>query len=197
MSLVSEIWKDVVGYEGIYQVSNYGNVRSIDRIIKRGNHSFTKKGQIKATGINNRGYCDIMLCKGAKYEHHVVHKLVALAFIPNPENKDFINHKNGNKLNNCVDNIEWVTMSENNQHAYNTGLKIGAATGKFGELNHSSKAICMVNKTTGKVIKEFSAIHDAAREMKLSATGICAAIKGRSSSCGGYKWIYKTQNKAA
>jgi len=191
-----ENWKDIKGYEGLYQISDKGNIKSIDRSVVRENHFIKLKGQLKQCSINNRGYYSTTLCKNSHYQHFVIHKLVAIAFIPNPDNKEYINHKDGNKLNNSVDNLEWVTMSENNQHAYDIGLKIGAATGLFGALNPSSKPIYMLSKS-GDIIKEFPGIHEAARELNLSATNICAAINGRSGSCGGYKWIHKIQKIAS
>lgn len=189
-----EIWKDINGYYGFYQVSNIGNVRSLNRVVPReGKGSLRLKGHLKLSTVNNRGYYSTTLCKNGIYRHFAIHCLVARAFIENLENKEYVNHKDGNKLNNCVSNLEWNTMSENNKHAYDTGLKKGSALGLYGINNPSSKSICMVDINTNEIIREYPAIHDAARKLNLSATGICAAIKGRSNSCGGFKWIYKSK----
>lgn len=107
----NEQWKDVVGYEGLYQVSTFGRIKSIKNsrekiLVKR------KSGSIK--------YYTICLCKNNKPKYYLIHRLVASAFIPNIDiNKDQVNHKNGNKLDNRMDNLEWVTNLENRKHSYN------------------------------------------------------------------------------
>jgi hypothetical protein len=117
-----EIWKDIVGYEGLYQVSNMGRVKSLDRWVKaKGN---TKKlNKEKIMSVCSKNYNRIILTKDKKEKCHKVCRLVAAAFIPNPFNKATVNHIDGNKLNDCVDNLEWATHSENLKHAFATGLK--------------------------------------------------------------------------
>lgn len=125
-----EIWKEVKGYEGLYEVSNLGRVRSLGRKFPRKNGTIgARKAQIKKqceTGKrkNKQGYlCTRMLDKNNISKAQLVHILVARAFIENPENKPTVNHKDGNKHNNNVDNLEWSTYSENNQHAIDKGLR--------------------------------------------------------------------------
>jgi hypothetical protein len=120
-----EVWRDVVGYEGYYQVSSLGRVRSLDRILDKPNlltgGLTVRKGRL----LRQRelwGYLYVNLCVHDKREHCRVHRLVVTAFIPNPENKPQINHKNGNKRDNRVYNLEWATASENSQHSYSNGL---------------------------------------------------------------------------
>lgn len=105
-----EEWKQVIGYEGLYEVSNTGKVKN------------AQTGREIAIGYVN-GYKRVNLWKNNKYKTKRIHRLVAEAFIPNPENKRTVNHKDGDKLNNNVNNLEWATHSENNKHAYNSGFK--------------------------------------------------------------------------
>lgn len=122
----TEIWKDVIGYEGFYQVSNKGRVRSVTRIIKRTSGDMKFKSRIMAGCVRN-GYKIMPLSKNKTIKAWRVHRLVAIAFIPNPENKAEVNHKNGIRLDNKLDNLEWMTHQENVQHAFRTGLvKVGS-----------------------------------------------------------------------
>lgn len=119
----TEIWLDIVGYEGIYQVSNHGRVRSLQRLVRNGPNTFrTVHGKLLKLDVLSDGYIGIGLHKDDHCKYYKVHRLVANAFIPNPENKPMVNHIDGNKQNNCVDNLEWVTSSENVQHALQIGL---------------------------------------------------------------------------
>lgn len=117
-----EIWKDIIGYEGRYMISNKGQVKSLPRKVNRNNSVQITKEIIKKLRINKSGYNTAYLAIIKSYRHFMVHRLVAIAFIPNKENKPFINHIDGNKLNNHVDNLEWCTSSENIKHAYKNGL---------------------------------------------------------------------------
>lgn len=119
----NELWKDISGKTG-YQVSNLGRVRSVDREIpaKNGGLRFYK-GKILRTSLDTRGYPTAQFQHNSKHSSRLVHRLVAEAFIPNPENKPQINHKDGNKENNHVGNLEWVTPKENMRHAVLSGIK--------------------------------------------------------------------------
>lgn len=117
-----EIWVDIEGYEGMYQISSYGNVRSLDREVHGGYAgTYIRKGAAKALTPDFDGYLSVSLHKDGKDKVFRVHRLVASAFIPNPDNKLEVNHKDLDKTNNHVDNLEWVTRSENEKHAYATG----------------------------------------------------------------------------
>jgi hypothetical protein len=105
-----EIWKDIIGYEGLYQVSNLGNVKSI------------KKNKLMKIGLHADGYNRLWLSKENKSKGFLLHRLIAIHFIPNPNNLPEVNHKDANKLNNSIDNLEWCSHSENMNHANNMGL---------------------------------------------------------------------------
>lgn len=109
-----EEWRQIEGYEGYYEVSNLGRVRSVDRIITDKNGvKYKKNGHISSLINKDNGYMYISLNKNGKRKNHYVHRLVANAFIPNPQNKTCVNHKDYNRKNNSVDNLEWCTQEEN------------------------------------------------------------------------------------
>ena len=118
-----EIWKDVVGYEGFYQVSSLGRIRSYDRHV---NHNYggmaIKKGKILSQTDNSSGYLSVGLTKYNRTRTTRVNRIVAKAFIPNPENKPQVNHRDGSKHNNIASNLEWATASENVIHSWRNGL---------------------------------------------------------------------------
>ena len=112
----NECWKDIEGYEGLYQVSNLGRVKSLRRSAVLGKNIREVKEKIIKPFITNKGYYQILLSKKGKTSHKYVHRLVAMAFIPNPNEYIIINHKDENPLNNCVDNLEWCDYSYNNNY---------------------------------------------------------------------------------
>lgn len=124
-----EVWKDIAGYEGYYQVSDRGRVRSLDRIVLYKKRKI-KPGALRPTGgcirklaTTRGGYTKTILYKNGRPKTYLVHRLVALAFIENPDNKPQVNHKDFNKLNCRADNLEWVTAKENTQYTHASGPK--------------------------------------------------------------------------
>lgn len=117
-----EKWKDILGYEGLYKISNYGNVTSVARVISNGNGIRKSKDLLKTHVDNGHGYFRVCLSKKNTKKYVLVHILIANHFIENPNNLPIINHKDGNKKNNTIDNLEWCTWSHNNKHGYDTGL---------------------------------------------------------------------------
>lgn len=124
---MKEIWKDIKGYEGLYQVSNLGRIKSLERYVKNHDAMQYHEEKIKLATERKRndgkqGYLALQLYRDNKAKNCYVHRLVAEAFIPNPESKPTVNHINGDKHDNRAENLEWATYSENNIHAYVTGL---------------------------------------------------------------------------
>lgn len=175
-----EIWKDINGYEGLYQVSNKGRVRSLDKYDSMGRFH---KGDIISIRIKNRtGYPCIDLYKNGERKNVNVHRLVAEAFIKNPNNYNVVNHVDGDKTNNCVENLEWCTQSHNIKHAYDNNLHnvdIEKAIKK-----KKRKVLCHQNN------KVYNSITEAGKELNLNISKICQVCKGTRSHTGGYTFEY-------
>jgi tRNA nucleotidyltransferase/poly(A) polymerase len=121
---IKEIWKDIENFEGLYQVSNLGNIKSLSREVPNGKSTMFTKQKVLSPRNHSAGYYQICLCNNGENSYKYIHRLVAKAFIPNPENKPTVNHKDGNKKNNYVGNLEWATYPENKIHAFETGISI-------------------------------------------------------------------------
>ncbi|UUV46937.1 HNH endonuclease [Bacillus phage vB_BanS-Thrax5] len=117
-----ETWKEIIGYEGLYEVSNLGKVRSVDRLIYRNGNPIMRKGKELSQHKRQNKYFTVSLSKDGKQKTHTIHRLVAIAFVDNPKNLPVVNHKDTNKENNRFDNLEWATQQENLAHADDKGL---------------------------------------------------------------------------
>lgn len=175
------IWRDIEGFEGIYQVSNTGLVRSLDRkIVYKNGHTVNVKGKELKHKITKGGYHRVSLSKNNKWKEYLVHRLVASAFIPNEDNLPQINHKDQNTHNNEVSNLEWCTMEYNLNYG-DRGSKISEAT--------------LGSKKTKPVICEdlnlrFDSVREAARELKISMHGIYSACNGGYKTYNNMRWRY-------
>lgn len=175
-----ENWRDIEGYEGYYQVSNSGRIKSSRKVYKE---------QLLKHFDNGQGYSVVMFRVNKEYKHFRVHRLVASAFIPNPENKPYINHIDGNKSNNKVDNLEWCTRSENELHAYRTGLKQGYWTGK--KESHTTKKVNQYS-LADELIGEYKSVVGASNWTGINKNCIARVARGERNNAGGFKWKYQS-----
>ena len=175
-----EIWKDIIGYEGYYQISSLGKIKSIKRFRGNGKGGYIQKEKY-IKGWTNGGYIRVSLCSLLFKQGFFLHRIIAVAFIPNPENKPCINHIDGNKKNNSLNNLEWVTYSENNQHAFDIGLRHGA----------NPKVVIQYDKN-GSFIKEYESILLASKETKIIRQSICRHLSGQRPFAGGFVWKLKS-----
>lgn len=144
LSISPEIWVDINGYEGLYKISNLGSIKSLSRRLDFGkSYRITKENIMQ---LKCERYYFINLAKNNKYQTFRIHRLLAIHFIPNPNKYPIVNHKDGNKLNNSLSNLEWCNNSHNIKHAYSLKLNKGSI-GRFGELSVLSKIF--LNNLTG------------------------------------------------
>lgn len=185
-----EIWKPVNGYEGIYEVSNKAEVRSIDRYVNGVNGSMRFiKGKLIIPHINNNGYLLCDLYKENKRKNYLLHRIVAEAFIPNPQNYEVVNHKDNVRTNCLPSNLEWCNMSYNHKYSYDYNNRKEKMNWRKGKENKLSKPIIMKD-LNGKFIKRFDSISCADRYTGISNNRIVACLKGRTKTCGGFLWEY-------
>jgi hypothetical protein len=173
--MMEEIWKDIKGFEGLYKVSNLGRVLSL------------KKNVIMKENISNSGYVFYGLYKDGIVKSRFVHRLVAQTFIDNLENKIQVNHMDLNRKNNSIENLEWVTISENQKHSYKNSNRKSYMKGRAGKLNHLSKEVVMCDNN-GIEIKRFESQREAGRIMSINASHINNVIKNKRNHAGGFVW---------
>lgn len=179
-----EVWKDIAGFEGYYQVSNIGRVKGLFRSQKI-NEAMGRvnKAKLIVGKINRGGYRSVLLTKDGKRKHITVHRLVGCAFIDNPNNYPVINHKDCNRTNNCVLNLEWTTTKGNAEHA-----------AKYGNLRRGKTSLFSkpVNQYTmnNVFVKSHDTTKDASKEVKCSRHDISRCCKGIYDSYKGFIWRY-------
>ena len=167
---MKEIWKDIEGYENIYQISNLGRVKSLPR--KTGNQ-FGKNERILKYFINTKGYFQVDLYKNNKCKRFLIHRLVAEAFLENPNNLPYINHKDENKQNNYIENLEWCTAKYNSNY--------GTRNSRL-----SSPVICV------ELNKIYNSIKEASEDLNIQQAHIsgCCTKRKHYITAGGYHWQY-------
>jgi len=206
----NEKWKSIKGYEGLYEVSSKGRIRSLDRYVKYKGSTMFKKGKELKQRYDPKSenhfqwYRTVELYdKDGNRKIHMVHRLVAIAFIPNPDNKSEVNHiipiSEGGLDN--IENLEWVTHDENIDHATKHGLYKSNKNNLTKEQRQEfiakaseacKKKVIMVDKTTNKPVREFNSASEAAEFLKKPGirSHINAVCKGKRKTAGGYKWVY-------
>ena len=184
---LKEIWKPIVGYEGYYEVSNFGNVKSLTRKVsgKLGSIRNTKE-RILAKRFNHDGYSQVYLGKNSIFKGKMVHRLMAEVFIKNPLNKKEVNHKDGIKDNNNINNLEWCTPSENIIHSFKVLKRKAGKQGKLGKDNSSSKPIIQMD-LNGKILNIWNCQREIF-EAGIKAWNISHVINDNYRQSGGYKW---------
>lgn len=195
---MEETWRPIKGHRDRYEVSSLGNVRSLDVTIVQpakcgSTATHTYRGKLLKPNRHGNGYLFVNLA-GKQVS---VHRLVATAFIPNPMGKEQVNHKDGNKANNTVDNLEWCTASENTRHAVQNGLidfrserHLTAARKQIQKLIQGNKKRILQYDQNGSFIASFESIAEASRQTGINATHISLCAKGKHRHSGGYVWRY-------
>lgn len=186
---MKEIWKDVIGYEGYYQVSNLGRFRSLDRKITRSDGmTYLKKGEIKTGTKNKDGYLAIKLCKDGSYKSACIHRLVAEVFVENDDIclKTEVNHIDTNRANNRADNLEWVSHIDNIRHS----AKLGSYKTKCGENNaravYTEEDVIKMRKlysegfTVMEIVREFYPELDSIKTRKNKWSRVSDIVKGKT-----------------
>ena len=171
--LENEIWRDIDGYVGLYKVSNVGRVKSLERIDRQGRR-ITEK--ILAYD-SSRAYYEVVLSKNGKRQRKSVHRIVAEAFIPNPNNLPQVNHKDEDKHNNCVDNLEWITLADNNTYGTRLQRSMSALSTPVYQ-----------KKLDGTIIREWESLAQIESECGYLRSVISRAINGKAKTAYGYRW---------
>lgn len=186
---MTEIWKDIKDYEGLYQVSNLGRVKSLDHYVKHPKGSLRLiKERILKPFLQKTGYLIVTLSKNNIKTSYNVHRLVAEAFVYNPYNKMCINHLNKNRTDNRADNLEWCTYKENNNWSNHNELVSNSL------INNINKSKPILQYTLDMIfVTEYPSIMEASRQTGINNSNICQCCKGNKNYpyAGGYIWKYK------
>lgn len=188
--ITMEIWKDIEGFEGEYQVSNFGNVKSLQRIVNDNGGKKEIPEMILTPDKTKQGYLRATLYKNQKRRKYSIHRLVAKAFIQNPDNKKCVNHIDLVKDNNRLENLEWVTHSENSRHSLsNRPKRIYKKSGKINELNVKSRPVMQISKE-GILINTYPSLQEVNRLFGFHHANVGACARGKLKTAYGYKWAY-------
>jgi len=184
-----EIWKDIVGYEGMYEVSSFGRVRSLDRRLRNGR---LHTGSVLKTRIARNGYELVSMYADGMQKTDTVHRIMAQAFIPNPDNLPQINHKDENKANNAVDNLEWCDSAYNNNYGNHIRRIMETESWKPNlekALATRPKSVLCLNQS-GDIVSRYESARAAAKELGINPSNISACCLGKQKSAKGFTWKY-------
>jgi len=185
-----EVWRDIPSFEGFYQVSNFGRVKSLDRTLESKNgRKRLYVGKIHKPKIMTWGYAYVSFYRNGKYKNYSIHRLVAESFLENPLNKQQVNHKDGIKTNNDVNNLEFVTQSENIKHSYKIGIRKHPRLGLFGKDNPKSKPIIQLSKD-GLFIRKYYSLKEVCDTNGYFPQCVGSAASGKTKTSYGYIWKY-------
>lgn len=190
---MKEKWAKIPGTDFEYFISNMGRIRSSDAVIHRKNgKDLPRKGKILSPGTNGAGYKQVYLRMNGKKVKLYVHRLVAEAFVPNPEGKDVVNHLDFNPQNNVADNLEWVTENENYMYSYDRGRYAWTdqrrANHRKGMEEHQAKPVIGRRLSDGSEIR-YTALNDCKRD-GFQPSCVCNCCKGIRATHKGYVWRY-------
>ena len=178
-------WKEVAGYEGLYEVSNTGKVRTIGHFTR--GHRIPPR-ELKVKTHKSQRYARARLYKDGISKDLAVHRLVAAAFVQNPHNKPQVNHIDGDRTNNNASNLEWCTQAENNRHAIDNGLQ-----NPYIAIEATKKPVLQID-LEGNIVKKWDSLTDAARTLRLQVSNISHCCSGRIKTTGGFKWAYDSES---
>lgn len=177
------MWKEVVGYEGLYEVNENGQIKRKARVwIRETDGASISISEMIMKPRVLRGYMTIGLTKDSHQTTKPVHRIIAEAFIPNPENKAEVNHIDGDKLNNCIDNLEWTTKSENDLHAFQLGLRKTTDGG-------TSKAVARLDATSKEILEVYPSLRELDRTTSFLRKEVSLACR-KSKMYKGYYWKF-------
>lgn len=188
----TEEWRPITGYEGLYEVSSFGRILSVQKISKHPRGGFMKRrARILKQSYDKDKYLQVLLCKDGVAKGGRMHRLVAIAFIPNPLNKPIPNHLKGIKWDNRVHQLEWATDSENAIHSYKTGLQVSTLKGKTGKECRFSKKVNQYT-VTGDLVNTHDGVREAQRQTGIHRCSIMQVCNKnpKYKTAGGYKWEY-------
>lgn len=187
--MYKETWKDIEGYEGLYQVSNLGNVKSLKRET---NNQNCKEDKIINKKLHKNGYYCSVLYKNGTPKEILIHRLVAKAFLKNTNNYECVNHINGIKTDNRATNLEWCTFSHNTKEAFRTGLMKTNYEVLRKNANAMAIKVLQIDKNTNEIIKEWNSMKEAEDTLNIK-THINEVISGKRKSAGGFLWRKKVE----
>ena len=184
-----EEWRDVVGYENLYKVSNFGRIVSLSRNIQN-RRNFVSKPRLLVPFHKTTGYLEVFLCKNGHRKHSVIHRIVAIAFIDNPHNYPHIDHIDTNKLNNHINNLRWVTRGMNQMNPL-TRKHMSESRKGIPSMRPSPRRRAVVQLLNGKLLKTYECVYHV-KKHGFSNSSVIRCCKNKQLEHGGYQWMYKS-----